>query len=150
MIRKADSRRRGATLVEGAVVLGLFSTIVLVMLDLGLAVFRHNTLSEAARRLAREAVVRGERSSPEKRSWGPDAYSGTANARGDIKGILEPILVTMEPDEVQVDLKWPDGGHRVGQRVRVTLRYDHQPMIPFVLGNQPFELDAVSTMQIAH
>ncbi len=71
---------RGAALPpsRGRIVLIVFLLILFGMLDLGLLVLDYNTMSEAARRLARVAIVHGQMAAPAQTVWGPDTVSGTA------------------------------------------------------------------------
>src|SRR5438552_607017 len=72
------SSRRGITLVETAIVLNVFLLLILGTLDLGIATYRYNTLSQAARNGARQAAVHGALAAPALAAWGPGTYSGTA------------------------------------------------------------------------
>lgn len=147
---RSHSNRHGVVGVETAIVLGTFLTVVLLMLDLGLAVLRYNTISEAARRLARQAIVHGDMAPPEKAMWGPTPYHGTAGDGSQVAQTVRSILVTMEPELVTIEIQWPDGNNRPDDRVQVTLSYPHQSMLPFILAGSPITLTAVSTMYIAH
>ena len=62
------SRRPGAALLEGTIVLAVFLTIIFAMFDIGLAVMRQNSLAEAARRLARTAILLPPNTRPGARS----------------------------------------------------------------------------------
>lgn len=143
-------RRRGATLVESAVVLGVLLLVLFGMLDLGLAVLHHNTVSEAARRLAREAVVHGELAGAEGEAWGPGSVSMTADADSPIAEAVRPILTVIDPQDVSLSLSWPDAGNAAGQRVSATVSYQHQMMFPFVANGGLLDLQSVSTMRVAH
>ena len=142
--------RRGAVVVESAIVISVFLVILLGTLDLGLAVLRYNVLSEAARRMARTASVRGERAAPEHPVWGPNLYNGTAGDGSMYADSIENILVTMHPSDVQIKLEWLDGGNQTGQRVRVRLIMNHDTIIPFLFGAADLQLTARSVMRIEH
>ncbi|MBI3464450.1 MAG: pilus assembly protein [Planctomycetes bacterium] len=142
--------RRAAVMLESAIVLGVMLLTVLGALDLGLAVLRYNTLSEAARGLARHALVHGAQSPPELNAWGPASWAGAADESSEIAQAVKPFLVAMEPSKVSVRVEWPDGSNEPDERVQVTLTYEHQPIIPVVFGSQPITLTAVSTMRVAH
>lgn len=145
-----NPRASGAALVEGAVVVGTLLTILLGMLDLGLAVLQYNTVSEAARKLAREAVVHGEMAPPQRPAWGPEPFSGTAADGSPFAEIVRPLLVAIDPQDVAIQVEWPDGGNRVDQRVQVTVACPFEPILPFLFGREPRLLSAVSTLRIAH
>lgn len=135
-------------MLEGAVVLGVFVTIIFSLFDLGLAVLRQNTLAEAARRLAREAIVHGERASPDRSVWGPSQLSGNAGDGSELATVLEQALVTLDPAEVTYDLSWPDSDNRSGDRVSVILQYPHRAILPRLFGAGALALRSESTMYI--
>jgi hypothetical protein len=141
---------RGAVAVEAALVLSAFLTTILGMLDLGIAVLNRNNLSAAAHRLARTAIVRGEKAAPEAAVWGPSTWTGTAASAGEISTAIAPILVLMPLSQVHIQMEWPDGGHQLGQRVRVTLTYTQHLICGDLLGLQPWQMTAVSVMRIQH
>jgi len=141
--------RRGVAMVEGAIVLGVFLTIVLGTLDLGLALLRKNVVTEGARRVAREAIVHGSLAPPEDTAWGPTTYAGWAGDTTEIAAAIQPVLVTIEPHKTSIQVDWPDGGNRPGQRVRVTVGYQHDSLFPFLNGDH-FYLSSECVMRIAH
>jgi hypothetical protein len=136
--------------VEGTIVLGVFLTAVFAMFDLGLAVMRENALAEAARRLARAAIVHGELAAPEFSPWGPAPYTGNASDDSEIADAIRPALVTLNPAGVTIDVNWPDGGNRTGDRVVVRLQYRHHTILPRLFGSGPLLLRGESTMRVEH
>ncbi len=111
--------RRGATFVEMAIVLLVFLTVVLGMLDLGIGVYRSHVLAHAASQCARQAIVHGNlaaRLGP----WGPTAYSEKANHTHPIADVIRPLMSGLDPADVDILVTWPDGGNDVEQRVSVT------------------------------
>ena len=148
--RRQDRHRRGAAMVETAITLMVFVTLVLGMLDLGLAVFRQQILSYAARRGVREAIVHGE-FADRLGKWGPAQVSGTLDAlTHPIKATLEPYVFGMNPQEVTVQVSWPDGSNQFKKRVQVTLTASYAPILTSLFGNIAIPLSAASTMAIAH
>jgi Flp pilus assembly protein TadG len=149
-LRPENRKRRGTSLVETSLVIVVFLTLILGTLDLGLGVLRNNALSQAARQMARQAVVHGSLSSS---PWGPGAYGPVAASdTGAIATALQPYLIGMDPANVTVTVTWPDGGNAPdqGNRVRVALSTPYQPMMTFLFGNPTYTLTATSTMAIAH
>jgi len=144
------SARTGVALLEGTIVLAVFLTIIFAMFDLGLAVMRQNSLAEAARRLARTAIVHGDLAPPEHAAWGPLPYSGTADDDHEIADAVRAGLVTMNPAEVSISVMWPDGDNRTSDRVIVAVEYAHRTILPSLLGGTSLELRAESTMRIEH
>jgi len=148
--RERRPKRRGAAIVEAAVVLGVFLTLLLGCLDLALAVLRNNALAEGARRLARTAIVRGENSSSLHTSWGPATYRGTANENTDYATAIRDALIVVNRADVQFQLEWPDGGNAAGQRVKTMLTSKYRPILTSLFGVTPYSLQATSVMRIEH
>ena len=148
--RLASHARRGATIVESAFVLGVLLMVLFGMFDVGLAAMRQNTLTEAARLLARSAIVHGALASTQSGVWGAGTISATGADASPPASVVRPLLPTMNPSAVSLTLRWLDGDNQPGHRVVATLSYQHQPMVPFILGSGPINLSATSTMRIAH
>jgi hypothetical protein len=147
------NRRRGATLVEAAITLLVFLVLVVGLADLTVGVLRFNTLSQAARQGAREAVVHGRQAPAGWNGgpWGPDTIDVVASAEGvPVADAVRPMLVNCDPDQTRIVAEWPDGSNAVGKRVRVTVTTPYRPLVTFLFGNPTFTLRAVSTMPIAH
>ncbi len=142
--------RRGVVALESALVLSTLMLILLTIVDLGLAVLHYNTLSDTARRLARESIVHGEFASPERTVWGPNSYSGTAGDGSAYAATVKDLLVALDLNDVKITVDWPDAGNAVGQRVQVVLRYSYRPMMTLGMGDTAYEMSATSTMRIAH
>lgn len=144
-------------MVEGAIVIGIFLGMLLGMLDLGLAMLRQNVVTEAARRVAREASMHGSMAGPERTVWGPQftwwnpVYGSgfSASDGGGISTAIEPVMFTLEPGYTWVYVDWPDGGNRPGQRVRVWVYYWHESLVPFV-NSRYLLLHSTCVMRVAH
>jgi hypothetical protein len=145
--------RRGTTLIEAVVVLIVFLTLVLGMLDLGICVLRYNTLSEVARHGVREAIVHGKLAPPgwQGGPWGPETIDVPATTTG-IPAVdaVRPLLIGFDLEQTRIKVEWPNGVNDLEQPVRVTVRCCYRPMMAFIFGNQSFALSASSTMPIAH
>lgn len=149
--KRRRSNRRGATTVEMAIILMTFLVLVFGMLDLALGVLRYNTLAQAARQVAREAIVHGslaDRLGP----WGSGSYSGSAADSHPIAQFIQEYssLNVFDLSEVTVQVEWPDGANEFQQRVHVTVSMPYRPIITFIFGNPVFTLEATSEMPIAH
>ena len=143
--------RRAATAVEAAVVLPVALLALFAILDLGLASLRYNTLAEAARRLARAAVMRGEETPSEIGSdWGPAEIIATAADSIDPAVTIHPLLPTMDPADVSIRMTWPDATNNSGSRVRVELKYQHQPLVPGFNPWGSIQLESSSQMRIVN
>jgi Flp pilus assembly protein TadG len=146
--RLRDRARRGAALVEAAVVLGLFFAIVLGMIDLGTAVFRYHLTCQASRQGARLAIVHGALAQTQ---WGPSTYGPVAaNDSSAIAQAIAPYLSGMDPSKATITVQWPDGDNWPGSRAEVTVTTTYQPMMTFLFGSPSWTLSATSTMPIAH
>jgi hypothetical protein len=137
-------------MVEAAVVLGVFLTLLLGSLDLALAVLRSNALAEAARRLARAAIVHGEDSAAVFTPWGPATCQGTASDGSDYADAIRDALVVAKLSEVKYQLIWPDGDNAGGDRVQATLTSKYAPILPSLFGSASYTLQATSVMRIEH
>lgn len=147
---RGGKRHNGAVAVETAIVLPVFLLIIVAVFDLGLAVFRYNTLASAARRGIRQAIVHGSKAPPEATAWGPMSYSGAASDSTEIARAIRPRLLTFDPSDVYVQADWLDGDNEPDQRVRITLRYEQQAIVPALLGYPPLTLEATTSMRILH
>jgi Flp pilus assembly protein TadG len=154
LVRKSKTRwsgrRRGVAAVEGALVLSAFLVILFGMLDLGLLVLNFNTLSEASRRLCRQAIVHGSAAAPKMTVWGPTTVTGTAADGSEYAQALNAEMATFNLKNVKYTVAWPDGANQYDNRVQVTVTYAYQPMIPFVLGSATVPLQVVTTMYVGH
>ena len=135
--------------METAIVLGVFAIFMLGILDLGIAVLRHNVLEAACRQVAREAAVHGQLAPRQVSNWGPTTLRTRANENSDIAATVRSSLVTIDPRHVRIMVAWPDGDHRPGQRVRVDLDYQHRSVWPMIYG-RTLDLHAGCVMRISH
>ena len=162
MRRTHATNRRGAVAVETAIIAMLFLTLVLGMLELSIAVFRYNLVSQGARQAARLAIVRGELAQLKTGSgeswapwgpWGPATYTGLASSSDPIALAIKPYLTGLDLDNTTIKIEWLDGSLQTQDRVRVTIDTSHEVFLPFVaviLGGSTFALSGDSTMQITH
>ena len=144
-------------MLEMAIVLFWFLVLTMCMLDFGVAVFRYNVLSQAARHGARRAIVHGEMALP-LGVWGPAAIDVPATANGipivgdgsanDTDG-LQRKLIGCDLDTTRIQVEWLSGSNAVGEPVRVTVTSPYQPVV-FLNILQPIQLRASSRMTVAH
>jgi Flp pilus assembly protein TadG len=162
--------RRGATLVEAAIAITVFMTLVFCMLNLGILMFRKHVVTEAARQGARSAIVHGYLASnnPAINVWGPtppylpaltsgSLYSGSTSytvqaddASDDLAATIRPYLVGLDPSTVTIQIQWPDGDNALGSRVTVSVTAADPDLMPFNLSGASITLGASSTMTISH
>jgi hypothetical protein len=150
--------RRGAVTTEAALVLPVFLTLVVGMLDLGVGVFRFNTLSNASRHGARQAIVHGEHVLP---GWNggrwrpgtgssPNVIDEVSTASVPAVDAVRPLLVNCPAAQTRVRYDWLDSNDEVGSRVRCTVTSQYQPLLTVVFGGSVIPLTSSSTMPIAH
>ena len=148
-LRKAGARR-GAAMIEMAVVLSVFLMLILGTFDLGMATYRYNTISQAARQGARQAIVHGSLAAPAMTTWGPATYIGTAGDGSVYAQAVSPMLAGFTLSHVVIKVEWPDGGNSIQQRVRFTVSTTYQPLLTTVFSSSTYTHSAASTMPIAH
>ncbi len=149
MRRRQGSGRRAVTLVENMVVLPVFLTLVLGMVDLAVGVLHYHLVVDAARAAARQAMVHGSQAT-QLGPWGPQQV-GPLTAQDN-----HPLVVAILPemscldDGATVTAVWPDGDNQRDSRVCITVQSVYQPALTYLFGNVTFNLSASSTMPIAH
>ncbi len=148
--RAVDCSRRGATLVETAIVLSVFLLLVIGGMDLGIGVYKYNTLSQAARHGARQAAVHGNLAAPAMTAWGPGTYTGTAGDGSQYASAVSPMLVGFILANVTIKVEWIDGGNSIQQRVRYTATTTYKPIVTSFFNSSSYTLTAASTMPVAH
>ena len=134
--------RRGATLVEAALVTVALLSLLLGTLDLGIAVLRYNMLSEAARTGARLAIVHGS-DATEMTTW------DKGRAETEIKTALAPLLAGSGASDFTVTVTY-DAGVTPGRPVTVTVQHNWVPIVSFLFGTTAVPLTANSKMIIAN
>jgi Flp pilus assembly protein TadG len=137
-------------MVECAIVLPVLLLALFALLDLGLATTRYNALSEAARQIARAAIIHGSLAPAETGSWGPTQYIGTASDSSTIAQSIHGLLPTMPTNLVNVQVTWPDSDNSPRDRVRVQVSYTHHPLVPGLTAWGPIDLQSVATMHIVN
>ncbi len=141
-------RRRGVAAVEAAIVLGVFLTFVLGMIEMGICVFRYHLVAGAVREGTRQAIVHGDYSSA---PWGPTTIGPIdGNDSHPLVQAVMRMLVGVDPDSVTIQAEWLDGDNEVEHRVRVTVAVLHTFTLPSMLGISSLTLHSDSTMQITH
>jgi Flp pilus assembly protein TadG len=146
----ARRRRRGAAMVEAAIVLPVCVLFLLGLLELSLALVRHTVMAEAARRVARAAMIHGAGAAAVQGHWGPAAVSIYASDNHPAAAAVRDVLMTLDPSQVQISIQWPDGDNQYDQRVQVGVTYRHQALLPIPGWYDHLDLQGSSTMRIAH
>lgn len=152
--RRRHLKRRGAAVTELAIVLMVFLILTMGMLDLGVGVFRYHILSQAARHVARRAIVHGELANV-LGTWGPATIDVPASANGVpvVDGAMDgvsPLLIGCDPDKTRIQAEWIDGNNALDSSVKVTVTSEYTPIMLFIFPSNTITLSASSTMHIAH
>jgi Flp pilus assembly protein TadG len=146
----AWARRRGAAMVEAAIVLSIFLIMVFAMLDLGSAVFQRTVTGSLAHEAARLASIHGELASPQMSQWGSSTYTATASATDQIMTAIRPYLGVLDPTTTTVKLEWLDGNNSPESRIRATVTTTRNPLVISLFGATAWQFSASTTMQISH
>jgi Flp pilus assembly protein TadG len=153
-------RRRGALILESAVVYPLLFVVLFGLIVGGLGVFRYQQVACQAREAARWACVHGS-------NW-QKATGNTAATKNDIvRNVVVPLAAGMDPAKLTVQVQWIDevsgniydwdaaskaptgttkSGAAVSNHVRVTVTYQWFPEV-FLAG--PLNLKSVSEIHMA-
>jgi Flp pilus assembly protein TadG len=148
--RRNAQVRRGVVMAETAIILSVFLLLILGAFDLGIATYRFNMLSQAARQGARQGMVHGSLAPPVMAAWGPGTYSGTAGDGSVYAQAVSPMLVGFDLTKVNIQVAWPDGGNALQQRVQYTVTMTYKPIVTSFFTSASYPLSAVSAMPIAH
>ena len=124
--------------------------LILGTLDLGMATYRFNTLSQAARQGARQAAVHGALATSAMGTWGPTSYNGTAGDGSVYAQAVSPMLVGFTLNNVTIKVEWIDGSNAIQKRVRYTVSTTYTPIVTSYFSNASYAQSAASTMPIAH
>ncbi len=146
-------------MVETAVVLTLFLTLIFGMIELSIANLHEHIVNQGARQAARIAIVHGTLAPPKLTEWSPSTfttsgspdftYSIAGTDTGDVGSTIQPYLTGLDLANTTVTLQWLDGDAKTGSRVRVRVVTAHQPFLTFPFSTG-WTLAGESTMQIAH
>lgn len=119
-------RKRGQELVEFALVLPVLILLILGMMEYSRAYYTSSLLQNAAREGARYGLLHPT-----------DTDTITTRARQFITGL--------NPDNLTIEVFTPDGDTNRGSRIRVTVSYQYESIVPFLRG---YTMRGNSTMHI--
>jgi Flp pilus assembly protein TadG len=131
--RKSVSKRKGAALVESALVLPVLILLILGIIIVGLGVFRYQQMATLAREGARWASVHGGQ-------YALDTGKPAATASDVYNTAILPMTVGLNLSNLSYSVSWPKGnmpaladpnstppGQPVGTTVVVTVSYNWIP-----------------------
>lgn len=147
-----SSRRSGAALVEAAISLVVLISTLIFVLDFSLASFRSQSLNYLAERLAREASVHGNLTSPTWRggSWGPSTVTTTLDGTDAVAELGRTFCKTLPNADVSITVTWPTGSNEMGNPVVVSVEMPWTPSMFRPVTQSVMTLRGVSRQTIAH
>ena len=110
--------QRGSVMVESALTLTIFLTIVFGLIDLGRAVWVHNAISHLAREGSRYAMVRG-------------ATHSTPATSAQISERVVARSFAIDKAALKVTTSWQEG-NQPGKPVAVDVSYTFRPYLPLI------------------
>lgn len=125
-------RRRGAAMVEGAIVLSVALMLTLGVMILALGVYRYNQVASLARQAARYASVHGSQ-------YAADTGNTMATQDSINKDFVQPRAFGMDTSQLTCTVNWDDAselpiylanpttGQYLRNRVKVTISYNWVP-----------------------
>lgn len=133
-------RARGQGLVEFAISITIFLTILIGIVDLARGVYTFNGVSEAAREIARETSVHVGTGGLGASS---ESVAMVATQRGLVPGLSVSSYTCIDLAGATVA-----GSCRPGDWVRVAVAAPFQPVLPFLVALGPITLTSVSSAEI--
>lgn len=144
-------REHGQAVVETALVLTLFMTMVLGVIDLGRAAFVYNGLSNLAREASHQALIEYTSNSSSACYW--NSFEA-GNCLSEIKHYAVELQMApgVSASNLQMSLtidcgSAPAPGCTPGIPLSISMSTEFQPIVGSVLGIGPFTITAVSTSQ---
>jgi Flp pilus assembly protein TadG len=131
--------RRGAVMVETAIVLPILFMFLLGTITIGMGIFYYEQVASLAREGARYASVRGS-------GYGFET-GGSAADSGAISTYVSTLATGLDSNSLHVIPTWPDNSssNAPGNRVRVTVSYQWTPLM-YISG--PITLSSTSEMVV--
>lgn len=133
-MKKRHASGRGQSLVEFALILPLLLLILVMLFDLGRAVYYYSVIHNAAREGARWGII--------------DNTAGIGCTTPDTAGIeaaVRNLAVGLNPDDLIVSSAC------VGAKIRVNVTYDFEPVTPLVssfIDGGMITLESTSSMNV--
>lgn len=141
-MRRLRSEERGGTLVETAVVLLLFMSVMFGLIEVGRLVLTYVSLSDAVRAGERYAIVHGY----DRTGTGADGPSGPSPTytQSQVVGVVQNVTTAagLATANLTVNVVYPSS-NAVGSLVQVNGSYNYTPMLFFF----PFNMTLSSTAE---
>ncbi len=130
----------GVSTVEFAMTLSILLTMLFGLMELALALYSYNFISEAAREATRYAIVRGSSCS----GFGSACPAAASDVQNYVVGLGYPGL---DSSLLTVSTTWPAGDNNPGHTVQVKVSYQFPLTIPFI-PNRTINMSSTSQMTI--
>src|SRR5260370_23602966 len=120
-------KRRGAVLVESAIIYPLLFLLLFGLIVGGLTVFRYQQVAMLSREAARFAAVRGD-------DWSKETKQPSPTAAEIAQQVVVPMSAGMEPEQLTVQVQWvcPATGQVIdwdsSRKSAVTLNAQNNPV----------------------
>ena len=137
---RRSSARRGQTLVEFALGITIFLTILIGLVDLARAAFLFNGVSDAAREIARVTSVH-----PGTTTLGSSSETTSAVAG---ERVLVPGLTVTSYSCIDIAGAAVSGTCQPGNWVKVSVRTSFQPILPLLSAFGPITFSTASSAKI--
>lgn len=151
LVRIGNSRPRGATVVECAIVLPITFFLIFALVVGAMGIFRYQEVASLAREGARYASTHGYQYRKDANlpagissDWQQDIYDHA----------IAPRIVALDPTQLSYTVTWPDVVNQPGKpdnwpgsKVDVTVHYDWLPDL-YLIG--PIRLTSTSSMPITN
>lgn len=124
--RNPGRGEEGSALVEFALTLPVLITLFFGLIDVSLAFYTHQLLSESAREGTRYAMVHGSTCT---NGAGNSCTVSAANVNSYVSGLAWP---NFGGGTMTVNTTFPDGNESQGSRVQVTTTYAFPFRVPFI------------------
>jgi Flp pilus assembly protein TadG len=133
-MKQTRNKRKGAAIMEGALVMLVFMMILFGIIDFARAIFAYNSVEFASREAARWASVRG-------------VQSGQEATVQQIQNFTFTQLVGMNANNTNVAVAW-NNNKVPGSFVTITVNHSFDPITPF-LPQGTWNLQGLSRMVIS-
>jgi Flp pilus assembly protein TadG len=133
-------RRRGASVVEAAIVYPAVFVLILALVSGGMGVFRYQEVASLAREGSRYAATHGSQ-------YAQETGKAAATAQDVYNNAILPKAVALDTTKLSSSVIWNPNNQPPNSTVTVTVTYQWKPEV-FLLGT--FTLSSTSTMPMSY
>jgi Flp pilus assembly protein TadG len=142
MMINTGKRRSGATVIEMAIVGPVALIFILGIMDIGLAIFAYNNITEATREGGRYAQIHGAK-------YGANATTPPASGPTANDAYVEQVVrsfASVDSTKLTVTSSWPNADNKPNSPVVVQASYSYSPVL--LLGISTFSMQTRTTFYI--